>query len=302
MKKLKLNIPTLSPVLFRDTHIENKSDALLNHDNITQFFIHSLKEDSVTLKLPIPPHKKTVHDFVFITKGSMTKTLGIETFQLKKNDFLFTPKHNISTIECIATDIEGFYCHFSEELLKKNPFLESLHTETNSQHYFHISQTEALNLTFLLTRMLELYKNRKSLPNDYRLLSFYLSTVIAELFLTYKSDVVPPNQHSDVLFNFKKLAYKQCKQNVSIKEYASQLNITPNHLNKLVKSETGKTASDIIKEIKILEAKVLLLQTTMTVNEISMELGFEDASYFSRFFKNGTSHSPSNYRNKIDLS
>ena len=273
----------------------------MNHDNITQFFIHSFKEDAVNLNLPLPPHKKTVNDFVFVTNGTMIKNLGIESFQLKKYDFLFTPKNNITTTEFISADLEGFYCHFSDEFIGANPFLENLHTQPINQNYFQISQNEVFNLEFLLTRIVQLYKSLKENSNDYRLLSFYLSTVIAEVFLTFKN-VVAPKQNSDVFSKFKNLVHSQFKQHVDIKEYASQLNITPNHLNKRVKNETGKTASEIIKEITILEAKVLLLQTKMTVNEISMELGFEDASYFSRFFKNATSYSPSNYRTMIDLS
>lgn len=89
---------------------------------------------------------------------------------------------------------------------------------------------------------------------------------------------------------------------MSIKEYASRLNITPNHLNKRVKHETGNTASEVIREITILEAKVLLLQTTMTIKEISKELGFNDDSCFGRLFKNKTNYSPSGYRRMIDLS
>lgn len=302
MKEIKLNIPTLSPIVFRKNYIKNNTDELLNDDSITQFFIHSFKEDSVNLNLPLPPHKKTVNDFVFITSGSMTRNLGIESFQLKKNDFIFMPKNSITTTEYVSSDLEGFYCHFSDEFIGANPFLSSLHTQPSSQNYVHVSQNEASSLEFLLTRIVELYKNRKRNPNNYRLISFYLSTVIAELFLSYKKQVVLPTQNNDVFTGFKSLVHKKFKQNLNIKEYASQLNITPNHLNKRVKSETGKTASKIIKEITILEAKVLLIQTRLTIKEISVELGIEDASYFSRLFKNETNYTPSDYREMIDLS
>ena len=302
LKKLKPNIPILSPILFKNNYIKNKTDELLNNDNITQFFIHSFKEDAVNLNLPLPPHKKTVNDFVFITNGSMKKSLGIESFHLKKNNFLFTPKNNITTTEHMSPDLEGFYCHFSDEFIGVNPFLETLHTKTSNQNYFHISHDEAINLSFLLTRLVQLYKNRKENPNDNHLISFYLSTIIAELFLTYRKHVVTPRKNNDIFLRFMNLVQRQFKQNIGIGAYASQLNITPNHLNKQVKAMSGKTASKIIKEITILEAKVLLLQTKMSINEISLELGFEDASYFSRLFKKETTNSPSYYREMIDLS
>ena len=302
MKKPKLNIPTLSPIIFRKNHIKNNTDELLNDDSIAQFFIHSFKEDAVNLKLPLPPHKKTVNDFVFITNGSMTRKLGIESFELKKNDFLFTPKNSITTTEYVSADLEGFFCHFSDEFIGANPFLGTLDAHSNNQNVSQLSENDANSLDSLLTRILQLYKARKNDPNKYRLIPFYLATVIAELFLMAKKQAVIPQQNKAVSSDFKNLVHKHFKQNLPVKGYASLLNITPNHLNKRVKSETGMTASEIIKEITILEAKVLLLQSDLTIKEISDALGFHDASYFSRLFKNETNFSPTNYRKMIDLS
>ena len=302
MKKSKLDIPTLSPIIFRKNHIKNNLDDLLNDDSITQFFIHSFKEDDVNLNLPLPPHKKTVNDFVFITNGSMTRSLGIESFKLKKNDFLFTPMNSITTTEFCSNDLEGFYCHFSDEFIGANPFMGTLHTQTSGQNHIQVSQDETSHIESLLIRMVQLYKSRKNNVNNYRLIPFYLSTVIAELFLTLNKQAVIPPQSTTIFSSFKSLAHQHFKKNLTIRAYASQLNITPNHLNKRVKNETGKTASEVIQEITILEAKVLLLQTTMTIKEISTELGFVDDSYFSRLFKNKTNHTPSNYRKMIDLS
>lgn len=60
----------------------------------------------MTPNLPLPPHKKTVHDFVFISNGNMIKSLGTTSYHLKKNDFLFTPKNNITTTEFVYGDLE----------------------------------------------------------------------------------------------------------------------------------------------------------------------------------------------------
>lgn len=298
----KLKIPTLTPLSFKNDHIENNTDELLSQENISHFFIHSFKEDKIKLNLPLPPHKKTINDFVFITNGSMTRNLGIDSYQLNRYDFLFTPKNKITTTESVSEDLEGFFCHFSDEFIGANPFLETLHTQSLNENFMQISENEVENLKYLLKRMLQLYKTSNKSPKDYRLISFYLSTLLAEVFISVKHTRTNPKVNNDVLANFKDLVYQQFKQHTHIKEYASQLSITPNHLNKVVKSETGKTTTEIIQEIIILEAKVLLLQTTMTVSEISLSLGFEDASYFSRFFKKETSSTPSEFRKMIDLS
>ena len=84
--------------------------------------------------------------------------------------------------------------------------------------------------------------------------------------------------------------------------YAEKLNITPNHLNKCVKLVLNKSASGLLNEMIILEAKVLMNQNPINVGELAFALGFEDPSYFTRFFKKHTGITPTEYYSKIDLS
>lgn len=83
------------------------------------------------------------------------------------------------------------------------------------------------------------------------------------------------------------------------KDYAALLNITPNALTKLVRSAHQKTPSALISERIIIEAKRELYLTDKSVEEIAMELGYEDPFYFSRFFKKQTEVSPSQYRKTV---
>jgi len=82
----------------------------------------------------------------------------------------------------------------------------------------------------------------------------------------------------------------------SIAEYASMLAVSPNHLNKCVKAVTGKSAQELLSEMILLEAKVLLKQTSLTVNEIAWKIGKDDPSDFIRFFKSKTNLTPTEYR------
>lgn len=78
--------------------------------------------------------------------------------------------------------------------------------------------------------------------------------------------------------------------------YANKLNITSYQLNAITKSTLGKTGSEVINEAIILEAKRNLLATSYQVNQIAYDLGYEDPSYFIRFFKKHTGHSPDAFR------
>jgi AraC-like DNA-binding protein len=79
-------------------------------------------------------------------------------------------------------------------------------------------------------------------------------------------------------------------------EFANQLNVHINHLNKSLKETTGKTTSQIISERIVQEAMILLKQTNWNISEIAWCLGFEESSHFINFFKKNVQVSPKNYR------
>ncbi|HLP53038.1 MAG TPA: AraC family transcriptional regulator [Chitinophagales bacterium] len=80
------------------------------------------------------------------------------------------------------------------------------------------------------------------------------------------------------------------------RHYAGLLNLTTYQLNAITRETVGKTCSELIKEHILLEAKRLLLATGNKVNQISYQLGYEDVSYFVRFFKKNTGYTPETFR------
>jgi AraC family transcriptional activator of pobA len=81
-----------------------------------------------------------------------------------------------------------------------------------------------------------------------------------------------------------------------VSQYAEQLNLSTYQLNAITKSTMGRPASDLINEQVILEAKRQLLATHNQVKEIADHLGYDDISYFIRFFKKHTGSSPEAFR------
>jgi AraC-like DNA-binding protein len=84
-----------------------------------------------------------------------------------------------------------------------------------------------------------------------------------------------------------------------VSEYAAMLNLSPYQLNAITKTTLGKTCSEMINEYIILEAKRYLLATSDQINQIADRLGYEDISYFIRFFKKHTRHSPEAFRSNF---
>lgn len=82
----------------------------------------------------------------------------------------------------------------------------------------------------------------------------------------------------------------------TVAEYAELLHISPNHLNKCAKTATGQSARDLLDEMILLEAKVLLAQTDLSVSEIAWQIRKQDPSNFGRFFKTKMGITPKEYR------
>ncbi len=83
----------------------------------------------------------------------------------------------------------------------------------------------------------------------------------------------------------------------SASDFARQMNIHINHLNRAIKETTGKTTSRIIAGRILQEAKTLLRHSSWNVSEIAYALGFSEATHFNNFFKKHTQLSPTKYRN-----
>lgn len=81
--------------------------------------------------------------------------------------------------------------------------------------------------------------------------------------------------------------------------YAEALDVTADHLSRVCRAVASTSALALLHERVVLEAKRALVHTQMTVSEVSLHLGFDDAAYFSRFFKSEVGCAPSEFRLRI---
>ncbi len=210
------------------------------------------------------------------------------------------PAHQITTHKFIRQDVEGFYCHFDLELLLKNNspqelFQEFPFLEFNSHPLVCISENARNDTVRLLERLLKEYKTDKNARFD--ILRTYLLALFTELKpFAENTKPISTNAASIITEQFKKALGNHISKTFKIIDYAAILNISPNHLNKCIKTTTGKSAHDLLNEMLLLEAKVLLKQTNLNVTEIAYKIGKNEVSDFARFFKTQTGMRPSEYR------
>lgn len=132
---------------------------------------------------------------------------------------------------------------------------------------------------------------------------------LLQLFLIYCNNSTQldnsqiDEEHAEIciLRDFKQLIEERFKSWHKVKDYASEIHISPKHLSQTIKNVTGKVAKAHIQDRLLLEAKRLLLHTEMPIKEIAYSIGFEEPLHFSSFFKKQAGISPSKFRDGADI-
>jgi AraC family transcriptional regulator, transcriptional activator of pobA len=98
---------------------------------------------------------------------------------------------------------------------------------------------------------------------------------------------------------FESLLEQHYLKHWTVSQYAGALSITPTHLSRITRSATGRSASHLIVERIVREARRNLVYTSQPVSTIAYALGFNDPAYFSRVFSEATGLSPRSFREKV---
>jgi len=105
---------------------------------------------------------------------------------------------------------------------------------------------------------------------------------------------------NSILKNFKQLVNDNHTRWHQTSDYAAELSVTPDHLNRVVKSLIGKTAKEVIQSRIILAAKRMIYFSDLSTKEIGYKLGFSEPANFSAFFKKCTGVAPSRFIEKAN--
>lgn len=295
----KKNISIFQPFDFKNQFVYFTDNQEALSVSVNSFFIHALNDKTINLQLPLPPHKKTVNDFFIVTNGFAKRQVGINAYEIHKNELLIVPQLQVSTTDFYSEHINGFYCHFSDDFFADHSLLLNLQLNGEELNKITIDKDRTERICQLLEIINNLY--RKNWETNKNLIAQYLRTVITEInFEKTEINRGKISKKRDIALEYIRLINANSDKGYSIGELAELLHITPNHLNKTIKNQLGKSAQAVYNEILLQEAKVLLLQTTKDISEIAFELGFSNLSYFGKFFKKLSKQTPLEYRKMIE--
>lgn len=299
-------IKTYSTPNFREKFITSgdASNALLG-EGFGCFFIAKVEQVLSFMKGFVPPIRTTTHSFIFITEGEANLSVGNQSYHIKKHEGIFVPIGQVFSFNNKDQN-KGYICNFSNDIIAQKIGDKDFYKEFEfltiwGQPQLSLDATTASFVLSLLNRLYIEYTNQGL--KRMLLIQAYFIALLCELDAANNSiSLVKTSQALTLSNQFKVLLYQHIKEKNSVKDYASLLNISPNYLNKVLKQTTGKSTNTWIQEVLVLEAKILLVQTNLTIKEIVLELGDLDPSYFSRMFKKHTKLSPSQYKSKVKKS
>ncbi|OEG62962.1 MAG: hypothetical protein BHK79_10810 [Halanaerobium sp. MDAL1] len=128
--------------------------------------------------------------------------------------------------------------------------------------------------------------------------------IILKEFLLRLHDLIsftPGEKNAEIISEMKAYIAENYQDGITLSELARKFNLSTGHLSNLFHEESGESFSDYLNMIRLNKAKELLKTTDDKIYQIADQLGFNDAYYFSSWFKKLVGASPTTYRDNINL-
>ncbi|BDD11734.1 AraC family transcriptional regulator (plasmid) [Fulvitalea axinellae] len=250
------------------------------------------------------PHRHDFFEVLFLTQGSGIHIIDDHRYDITPPCLFFLSPGQAHRLE-LSKDIGGYIFLFSADFYlldksDKNRLLELpffFNAQQRNPPLVLQNETDKEFLSNLFARGVE---NMSAGHDDYGIIGSILDLVLNTCHQLYPAELSKGKKSKGQILvkKFRMLIEENYRKNPTVQQYADWLNITPNHLTQTVKSVTGKTSLDLIKEKSILEIKRLLIHTDLSVTEIADMNNFSDQSYLTKVFKRHAGMTPSEYRDR----
>jgi AraC family transcriptional regulator, transcriptional activator of pobA len=284
--------------------IERSISAFNNELKLKGFNVFQIEEDSNVVR------NYSRKDFykICLTTGESIINYSDRSYMMKGTILFFANPNVPYSWETISRSYVGYTCLFSEDFYKPSDRTESLlHSplfKIGGTPIFHISEEKRAFLNDIFRNMITEQSTNYAFKDD--LIRNYINLIIHEaLKLQPAEDFDQVKNAAHRITNvFLELLERQFPiesihqplQLRTAQDFARNLNLHVNYLNRAVKETTGKSTTTHISERIANEAKALLLHTDWNVADIGYALGFEYPTYFNNFFKRMTGTNPMSLR------
>jgi AraC-like DNA-binding protein len=244
------------------------------------------------------------HDFYFLLvlqQGKGRHDIDFKPYKISNNTVFFLRPGQVHQL-ALKKGCTGFLIEFNSIFYHPNKEISNQRLrKASSNNYYKIDNSRFKKMLFVLTSIFHEYTERQEGYEE--IIKSTLDILFIEIVRQsqkYKSTTSDAKQYTqERLEEFLGLLETNITAHKNVSDYAGMLHLSVYQLNTITKETLGKTPSELINKYIILESKRYLLATSNQVNQIAYHLGYEDISYFIRFFKKHTGYSPKSFRQKF---
>ncbi len=244
---------------------------------------------------------------ISLYKGTSIYHYADKSLEVSGSNLLFFSPKVPYTLEKISGENAGCFCIFTEAFFRDDALGSPADLpmfKPGSKPFYALNQQQEDDLQTIYDKILA------EIASDYAFKYDLIRTYVSELIhfalklQPYESIYKHPDSNSRLTAVFTELLERQfpiesSQQRFELRsasDFADQLSVHVNHLNRAIRTTTGKTTTHHITDRLIREAKSLLKHTSWNIAEIGYCLGFEEPAHFNHFFKKQTALTPSGFR------
>lgn len=248
------------------------------------------------------PCKIKAGTFILCTEGTVRATVNLTEFTIKKHDFITLPPGCFIQIHEVSDDIKLSFAGFSSKFVSEINYIKTI---TNYLPVIFDNPIMSLpeNMSSLYHQAFNLLINAYAMPKtieNKEILKAVFTVFMQGVIELYKNHTpynnAPVTRNMEICREFVQLAMENYTKEHSVSYYAKRLNITLQHFCYVIKKVSGRTALDILSNIIIMDAKAQLKSTDLPVKKIAFALGFDNLSFFNKYFRQHVGMTPREYR------
>jgi len=254
------------------------------------------------------PHIHSYYQVIWFTSGKGKHFVDFSRYDVFKNTIFFIDVNQVHYFDN-QTNYRGLLLHFNAAFLMQNDGEADAFLTTNLfNNAYQKPYCSGNGINHVLDEYIQQIRDELQSNEDFgkeELLRSYLKAFLIQLkrqknkMEKSNESSLPANEKKVQLTHFLNFIGQHYNKGLSATAYAGLMHISLRTLSNLTNKFLNKTPSLIIQERIILEAKRLLLYSNLNVNQVGYRLGFDDPSYFVKYFKKHTKSSPSEFRKSV---
>lgn len=277
--------------------------------NIGHFNVFPVVKYDPSTKLKPLPYRRRDYFKIMLIWGDIDVYYADKVVHVKKPSLVFSNPQIPYKCERLENVEGGFYCIFNRSFFENfGNILQYSVFQPSENHVFELADAQIDFVKNIYQRMFEEIESAYVHKFDVlRNLVFELLHVAMKMQPVDQYARHPMNASQRITGMFFELLERQFPIDENFpkillrtaSDFAFQLNVHVNHLNRSIKEVTQKTTTQLIAQRIVQESQIMLRQSKLTISDIAYALGFQEVTHFNNFFKKHVGASPMKFRKQV---